>query len=152
MSEKTIPEPDVTTAKMSQEQINDFAELESLAAEGSAPADQAQAAAVEQMAINQVDELTGILFTAGNILSVKFPSLGKVYVEERCRKVAESLNPVFEKLGWNITGGDFAIYAGALIAVGMLAKDTKDAIQEDLKAAHIEAENEAMIAAGLRTA
>lgn len=154
MIEQTIPQPDVSTAdtieQMGQEQAADLARLQALAGEGEAQATQAAEQAQAQAAINQVDELTGIIFTAGNILSVKFPSLGKVYTEERSRSVAQNLNPVFERLGWNISGGDFAMWVGAVVAVGMLAKDTKEAIKVDIDAQRIEAENAQKAAAGMR--
>lgn len=158
-----IPPPDTSTAstlsdipdypdnQISAEQAADLLALQNQALQGEQANEQAQAAQQAQASINQVDELTGIIFAAGNILAVKFPSLGKVYTEERSRTVAKSLNPIFEKLGWNISGGDFAIYLGAIVAVGMLVKDTKDAVLVDLKQQQDEAHEKQMQDAGLRT-
>lgn len=137
-------------APLTTEQAADLAALQAMASAEEVKTGQAEEAAQVQASISQVDELTGIIFASGNILAAKFPSLGKVYTEPRSRSVAEAINPVFEKLGWSISGGDFAIYAGALMAVAMLAKDTKDAIKTDVQQMRQEAETAQKVAAGLR--
>lgn len=134
------------------EQAADLAALETQAREEVTAQDQAQEAVAEAAAINQVDELTGIIFASGNILAAKFPSLAKVYTAERSRTVAQAINPVFEKLGWSISGGDFAVYATALGAVAMLAADTRDAIKEDVKQMQQDELDAQKAAAGLQPA
>jgi len=157
---KNITPPDTSTAStlsdipeniISVEEAADLLELQNQAAQGEQANEQAQVEQQAQDTINQVDELTGIIFTAGHILAVKFPSLGNVYTEERSRTVAQSLNPVFEKLGWTFSGSDFAVYLVAIFTVGMLVKDTKDAIVIDLKQQQDEAYNAQMEAGGVRT-
>ena len=81
--------------------------------------------------LNQVNEIASALYTAGVILTPKYPRLGQVYTQERCLQVAQALDPVFADLGWNISDARWMKYAGALFAVVSLGSDTVKAIKAD---------------------
>lgn len=78
------------------------------------------------------EELAGILFTAGQILGMKYPSLVKVFSMEKCDEVAGNISPLFEYYGWKILGGVVGLWLNALTALVMLAMEVRFAIQADI--------------------
>lgn len=94
----------------------------------------AAAGGVVAAAINPVEELATVIFAAGQLGGMLYPSLREVYAKKRCDACAVDLYPAFEKLGWNVTGGDAMIYLNALGAAIILGLETRLAIMHDLAA------------------
>lgn len=82
---------------------------------------------------SQADQLAAILLTVGSMGSMRFPSLAKVYTEERCKAHGEALAPALERLGVSLNHGETMMWIGAGGSVLMLLIETRNAIIADLK-------------------
>lgn len=106
------------------------------AAEGAlVPAAAGEAPTPADRSADQQKQLAGILEVVGAVLSKGFPTLATVYTKDRCASVAKDLNPIFEELGWTISGAGAGKWLVGLFAVGGLALDTTAAIKHDVAVA-----------------
>lgn len=114
-----------------------------------APADQAGQGTEETPEPSQADQLAGILLMLGQAGAMRFPSLGKVYSEEKCKAHAAAITPALDRLGVRLNAGETMVYLTAAGSVLMLLFETRSALITDLKAekAEREAKGEAQPAA-----
>lgn len=83
--------------------------------------------------IDQKEEMAVIIFTAGQVLAMKYPSLAAVFTIEKCRQVAEQVNPLFEYYGWKLSlGGVVGLWLNCLTTIIMLGMEIKEAIARDV--------------------
>lgn len=118
--------------QLTSEQAADLAFLAQSIADEPAPQAEAEAEPVQQVTVSQTAEISGILFTVGQLAGMKFAALRDIYTKARCDEVAEAVAPVFADLRWNVTGGKAGMYITAFLAVFMLGNDTRQAIKAEL--------------------
>jgi len=84
--------------------------------------------------LSQADQLAGMLFMIGQGGAMRFPSLAKVYTEEKCKAHAVAIAPALEKLGWTLNAGESMIFMTAAGSAIMLLVETRNVVMQDLKA------------------
>lgn len=92
-----------------------------------------QQQAEQEAPMNQQEEMAVVMFTAGQILAMKYPSLAAVFALDKCRTVAAQINPLFEYYGWKFTlTGVVGLWLNSLGALVMLGMEVRAAVMQDM--------------------
>jgi hypothetical protein len=102
--------------------------------DGPEQAEQTEGAQAEQpQGLDQQEEMAVIIFTAGQVLAMKYPSLAAVFTIEKCRTVAAQVNPLFVYYGWKLSlGGLVGLWLNSMTAIVMLGMEIKEAVARDV--------------------
>lgn len=112
--------------------------------DGPEAAPEGAAAAEQQTNMTQAEEIQLAMFTAGQILAMKYPSLAAVFSLDKCKEVANQIAPLLEYYGikFSLTG-IFGLWANAALAVVGLGTEIRAAVVADMAAAVQKATEEA---------
>ena len=94
--------------------------------------------------LDQQKELALIIFTAGQLLSMKYPSLSAVFTMDKCDTVSGSISPLLEYYNINVSlSGVLGLWLNLITTLVMFGMELKEAVRKDVEAALAAAAEEA---------